>query len=72
MFIVTSAHKKLVSNPELLIQERFQRLAKFQTIVHGKKTSTQICWQEMPLSMLKSHVFLGWFSKMECPLGREG
>lgn len=32
----SSSKKKLVNNPELLIQERFQRLAEFQTTVHGK------------------------------------
>lgn len=60
--------KKKVIKPELFIQERLQRLAKFQTIAHGKnKCIDLLAGGDASIQAQLACVFLGWLSKMELP-----
>lgn len=58
--------KKLVKNPELLIQERFQRLAKFQTQSMEKNKCTDLLARDTSIHAQFARA-LGWFSQMEQP-----
>lgn len=55
-----------MKNPELLIQERFQRLAKFQTQSMEKTKCTDLLARDTSIHAQFARA-LGWFSQMEQP-----